>query len=394
MKIYHTADWHLGISHKDYNLLDDQAFILETCLNQLADEKPDALVIAGDIYDRSSPSVEAIALFDKFISRCVLDLNIPTLVIAGNHDSNLRLDYAKEFMLRQGLHIAGVPKPVHETTNVLIGHCRFWLFPYVEVGQFISINNLEINTIKSQNDIYNYLADYVMTQKQEGVVEVLVAHAFVASAKKSDTERELPGAVGGADLVMPESLTKAFNLTLLGHLHEEQVIKKQVFYSGSIMKYSISEHKHEKSATMFEVLPDGSFSKQLLPLNPKYDLFQLWGHLDKDHIFVPSPESPKHHPDDYVFINLENNSHEFINPNAILRRTYKNLLGHTFRDLATTELRHDPNELDVNYVNDLLNKPIDQVFEYFIAQMSGIEELNSAQKEILIDVKEEVLKNS
>jgi DNA repair protein SbcD/Mre11 len=273
MKILHTADWHLGKSLNQFSLLADQEAALDQLLALAATERPDVVVLAGDIYDRAVPPAEAVALFHRTVNRLVMDLNIPLMAIAGNHDNAERIHYGAQLFERQGFYVSGYftyPLQPIVLTDAY-GPVYFYLFPYTEPEMLrAELRRLARNdapaqdslppdgpenqgadwppSIQTHEEVFRWVVAQIQAQRQPTDRVVLVGHAFVQGGAPSDSERKL--LVGGAEFIAP-AVFGPLTYTALGHLHQPQHFNEgRVRYAGSLLKYSTSEAKHQKSFTI------------------------------------------------------------------------------------------------------------------------------------------------
>ena len=291
MKIMHLSDLHLGKKMENYSLEEDQAHILEEIVQIAAAEKPDCILIAGDVFDKSSPAVNAITMFDNFLSR-LADLEIPTLIDSGNHDSNERLAYGGWAMQHSGIHIAplydGTVSPL--TLEDEFGPVRFWLLPFIrpmQVRDFFADQNTD-----TYDDAFAAAIGAIPIDPSER--NVLVAHQYVAGAVSSDSEETI---IGNVECVSPEHF-KAFDYTALGHLHTPQdVTSPRIHYCGTPLKYSYSERISKKSVSIIELGKKGdALDTKAILLHPLHDLREVCGS------FAELMEMP--YTDDFVFLKL------------------------------------------------------------------------------------------
>ncbi len=276
MKLIHTADWHLGKSLKGQPLIDDQIYILEEFLKLIDDTKPDAVIIAGDIYDRTIPPVDAVSLFDEIIFK-IIERKIPVLSIAGNHDSAERLNFGSRLFEREKFFITAKanenPTPV--VLNDEFGEVYFSLIPFFETAELQNnFAQAEIADVDAANKIYIDLARRKIPADKRSVA---IAHLFATGGQTSDSERKFVGALENVDAAN----FSAYNYTALGHLHKPQNISKTVRYSGSLLKYSFSEASHQKGATLVELDAAGKILIEHVNLTPRRDVRVIAGSLDE-----------------------------------------------------------------------------------------------------------------
>ena len=271
MKFIHLSDLHIGKRVNEVSMTDDQAYILTQIIGIIDAEQPDAVVIAGDVYDKSVPPAEAVTLFDGFL--CLLaERKLPVLIISGNHDSPERLAFGGRLMEGAGIHLApvynGKVEPV--TLSDSHGDVNFWLLPFVKpihVKRYFPDAGIESYTDAVRAAIEQMGVDFTARN-------VLVTHQFVTGAATCESE-EL--SVGGTDNVDAD-LFDGFDYVALGHLHGPQNIGSgRVRYCGTPLKYSFSEAGHYKSVTVVELGEKGDLQLHTVPLTPRHDLREIRG---------------------------------------------------------------------------------------------------------------------
>lgn len=272
MRFAHISDLHIGKRLHEVSLLDDQAYILEEIRKILRDGKPDAALIAGDIYDKSAPSAEAVRLFDDFLSGLASD-GQSVFVISGNHDSAARVAYGGRIMERSGVHLSAPAYEggVHPVT-LTDGHgpVDIYLLPFIKPVH-VSLAFPD-EKIESYTDALRVAVEKMPIDPKRR--SVLVAHQFVTGAVRSDSEEV---SVGGLDNV-DAAVFAPFSYVALGHIHRPQNIgSPRVRYSGTPLKYSFSEAGDEKSVTMAELDGKGEVSLRTVSLTPKRDLREVKG---------------------------------------------------------------------------------------------------------------------
>ncbi|MBN1321021.1 MAG: exonuclease SbcCD subunit D [Thermoleophilia bacterium] len=280
MKFIHTADWHLGRLFHSIHLTDDQRFTLEGMVQMAGDRRVDAVIVAGDVFDRAVPSTEAIDLLDDIVGTLALDLKIPVVMIAGNHDSASRLEFFSGLVRRAGVYVVGRvgarPQPVEilaaDGTSV-----RFWPLAYTdpETARY----ELGRDDIHSHEDVLRAQLEAIGPALGGGTRDVLVAHAFVSGCRESESERPLT--VGGAGAV-GALLFEQFDYVALGHLHQTQVAGAgSVRYAGSLLKYSFDEEAHQKSVSLVDLGRSGPAVVEEVRLPVKRDVRRLRGEFDE-----------------------------------------------------------------------------------------------------------------
>lgn len=290
MKILHSADWHLGKILHDHSLLEHQEAILNQILELGGDGSYDALIIAGDIYDRSIPPGEAMNLMSRFLRDYRRRCSTPVLIIPGNHDSRSRLAYLAELLEDKDIHIRSSEEQVDEP--VTIGNGRFWLIPFLDPD--ISRNGDD--GLNPHERPLHRAVERIYEVMDSSNINIAVAHCFTSGGESSDSERSF---VGGSGEVSA-GLFQKFDYTALGHLHRHQNPGKTIAYSGSPLKYSFSESDDMKCVLSVEVDTQGVRITPL-PLTPPRDLHRLSGSLKQ---LLEDPEYATRE-NDYVEIELD-----------------------------------------------------------------------------------------
>lgn len=278
MKLLHTADWHLGKTLKGQNLLDDQKFILDEIFKIIDDEKPDAILICGDIYDRNVPPVDAVELFNETLTK-LAEKNLPTLIISGNHDSAKRLNFGNKIFERQKIFIAA--RISDEPKTVVLeddfGEIYFSMIPFfvpVEIKYKFFGKNSDSPTYNAANKFY---VDLARKKIPAGKRSVALAHVFISGETKTESVREI---VGGAEGISAEIFSE-YNYVALGHLHRPRCSWKNIFYSGSPLKYSFDEAAQKKSVALVELDANGNFKVTPKNLKPRRDLVVVEGKFNE-----------------------------------------------------------------------------------------------------------------
>ena len=271
MRFIHLSDLHLGKRLNEFSMLEDQEYILKEILGVIDDEKPQAVIIAGDVYDKSIPSAEAMQLFDDFL--CSLaKRKLQVLVISGNHDSPERLSFASRLIDQSGVHFSRVYSGKVEPIELADEHGKvnFYMLPFIKPVHVRS--KFPDEQIDSYND-----AVRVAVEKMEidtSLRNVLITHQFVTGAMRSEFEEI---SVGGADNIDAD-LFDDFDYVALGHIHGPQNIgSERVRYCGTPLKYSFSEASHVKSVTVVDMGAKGELDVRTVPLKPLHDMRELRG---------------------------------------------------------------------------------------------------------------------
>ncbi len=320
MKFIHTSDWHLGRQFHNHSLLEYQKYVLDQLLQYIEQEAIDALIIAGDIYDRSIPPAAAVELLDEILAKICLDLKVPVILIPGNHDSAERLRFGSPLLRQAGLHIIGELNQITEPISIQSKDCEvnFYGIPYNDPETIRHHFQIEV---KTHNEAYAYLIKQIAkaTAKSSTKINVLISHCFIEGAEESESERPL--SIGGADRVDHEPFTP-FDYVALGHLHRPQYKgKEHIRYSGSLLKYSFSEQHQPKGFTLVEINELGLQSTEHLPLIPKRDMRIIEGEFQN--ILEQGKTDPQ--SDDYILIRLTDKQ-AILDPMNRLRAVYPHTL--------------------------------------------------------------------
>ena len=378
MKFIHLSDLHLGKRVYDFNLLEDQEYILKEILKVIDSEKPDAVIIAGDIYDRSVPSTEAVELLDEFLFQ-LSGRDLQVLLISGNHDSPERLAFASRLIAPTGIHLSpvysGVIEPIVLTDE--FGPVNVYLLPFVKpahVRRFFPGEKIE-----SYNDALLIAVQALNIDRSKR--NVLVTHQFITGATRSDSEEI---SVGGTDNI-DASVFEGFDYVALGHIHGPQNIgSERIRYCGTPLKYSFSEAKHEKSVTVIDMGEKDSLSVRTVPLHPLRDLREIEGTYEE---LTYRPNYEGTNINDYMHITLTD---EEDIPDAIgkLRLIYPYLMSLDYNNSRTRSAG------ELSDLEDLEHKSPLTLFEDFYEQQNGrpmSDEQKTFAKEIMENIWEEKL---
>ena len=304
LRLLHTSDWHLGRSFHEASLLEDQAWVLDRLVEALRDTRPDALVVAGDLYDRAVPPHEAVTLLDSFLNRAA-ELRVPVVAIAGNHDSPERLSFGSRLLEPSGIHLRGALDRVGEPV-VLPGKGSIWALPFVDpevVRGLTGDETLRGHAAATARALESARAAAAEATRR-GEPSVLVAHAFVQGALETpDSER--PVSVGTAGSV-PAAAFAGFDYVALGHLHAPQEPAPGLRYSGSLLKYSFAEADQVKAAYLVEVA-HGSARAEAVPLGQRRDVARLRGRMSD---LLGRPDLERHRGD-LLEVTLEDEAYVF-----------------------------------------------------------------------------------
>ncbi|MCQ2419630.1 MAG: exonuclease SbcCD subunit D [Clostridia bacterium] len=366
MKLIHISDLHLGKRVYEFSMLEDQRFILNQILSVIDAEQPQAVLIAGDVYDKSVPSAEAVQLFDEFLFR-LANRKLQVFIISGNHDSAERLAFGGRLMDRSGIHLSQVYSG--ETEPAVLqdeyGEVRVYMLPFIKpagVRRFFPDD-----TVASYTDAVQLAIGRM--QVDTDCRNVLVTHQFVTGALKSESEEI---SVGGSDNVDAEEFD-CFDYVALGHIHGPQSVSRETIrYCGTPLKYSFSEADHQKSVTVLELREKGNVQIRTVPLTPLHDMRQIRGtYLEVTSKSFYAGTDTK----DYMHVTLTD---EEDVPDAIgkLRVIYPNLMKLDYDNQRTR------NAAAVTAAADIERKTPLQLFEELYQKQNG-QPFSDQQKELV-----------
>ena len=326
MRFLHTADWHLGRIFYGQYLTDDQAYVLEhQFFTILKEEKIDGILLAGDVFDRAVPPIEAIELWDSIITRLAMDYKVPLFVVSGNHDGAERLEVGRSMLSESGIHIWGSPHHALQPFEFegFDGRVAICPMPFSEprrIGDALGLNSSEskpVDTDMTDDTLFSYVddkdqeavalnlhnydqmyqawSDYLYKQVPKQMRSIAISHAFVMGGEVGGSERTL--SVGGSEQVSPH-VFKNFHYTALGHLHGPQRMgADHIRYSGSPLKYSFDEHGQKKSFTIIDMDTNGNIDISTIPVEAKRDVVILEGYFED---LLNNTALQTKHKDDYV----------------------------------------------------------------------------------------------
>jgi DNA repair protein SbcD/Mre11 len=319
MKLLHTADWHLGKIVNSVHMTDDQALILEQIKLIIEKEQPDAVIVAGDLYDRAIPPRDAVELLNNTWNWLIGKKGIPVLSISGNHDSPDRLDFGSQLFRASNLYIETKLRDGLEpvTLQDVHGPVHFHLIPYTEPADVRAF--FEDDTITTHQRAMERIVSYITDNNNMEERHVFVGHAFLAGGMESDSEERL-SMIGGSPYV-DASLFEPFTYAAFGHLHQAQrITSDHIRYSGSPLKYSFSEANHKKSVTIIELDESGFQSFEKIDLEPKRDMRIVEGYFDELMEGIAGGNQA-----DYLHIRLLDDG-QLLDPMGKLRKLYPNIL--------------------------------------------------------------------
>lgn len=327
MRLIHLSDLHIGKRVNEFSMLEDQEYILKEILGIIDDEQPDGVIIAGDVYDKSVPSEEAVKLLDSFLTS-LAKRKLQVYIISGNHDSAAKLAFASSLIALSGIHIS----PVYDSAQIaMIGDglvrpykledgkgqmVNIYMLPFVKPAMVRAVFPDEADYIKDYTDACRVAVEHM--DVDEKVTNILVAHQFVTGAVRSESEEN----VGGLDNV-DVSVFDSFDYVALGHIHGPQKVGREtVRYCGTPLKYSLSEANHTKSVTVVDIPENKKIEIRTVPLVPMHELREVKGTFDE---LMDRRNYEGTAVDDYLYVVLTD---EDDVPDALgkLRTVYPNVM--------------------------------------------------------------------
>lgn len=380
MKFFHLSDLHIGRQLHHYNLREDQEKILGEVIDYAELIHPDSIIIAGDIYDKSVPSAEAVSMFDEFLTALsAIEPAIPVLIISGNHDSAERLQYASGILKKHQIHLAGIaPRTPEEyiekvTLTDEYGEVNFYLLPFLKPAYVRRVFDEEIP------ETYSEAVRYLIEREKIDFCNrrnVLISHQFYTGKDNPQTCDSETFSVGGIDNI-DIGCVKEFDYVALGHLHGEQNVgMSHIRYCGTLLKYSVSESSHHKSLSVVTLKEKGTSPQiELLPLHPLRDVQKKRGQLEE--ILKQAEEKEK---DDYISITLTDEVEPY-KPKEQLEKVFSHILEVR---VDNTRTRNKLQELD----EELTIKDPLESFANFYQEMQG-KEMGEEEQEIMMQILEE-----
>lgn len=282
MRFLHTSDWHLGISMHNISMLDEQKHFAENLEKVITEKNIDALIVAGDVFDSSVSSSAAISLYNDIATKVCLSLNIPMLVIAGNHDGAARLASMHELLKGSGMHVSG--KLTRDIKPVSFRDADIYLIPFFNIDEVRYL--YPEKAVKNYDSAMKIVCDNIRDNMNKSKANIVVSHSFVGGATPSDSERNV--AVGTVNIVSKD-VFRDFSYVALGHIHRKQKLAENIYYSGSPVKYSINEAAQNKYMLIYDTI--GGIVEEV-DVIPFYDTKIIEGKYEDIITMTPS--------DDYV----------------------------------------------------------------------------------------------
>lgn len=382
MRIMHISDLHLGLKLYDYSMIEEQRFILDQIAETAMNERCEAVIIAGDIYDRSVPPEEAVLLFDMFISKLHQN-DIAVLAISGNHDSADRLSFAGSILSEEKVYIASVYRNNEEPVilNDEYGFIKIWLLPFVKP--------VNVRSVLSDDEIHSFTDAVKAAVDNMGIDtaqrNIIVTHQYVTGARRSASE-QVSTTVGGLDNV-DASVFDGFDYVALGHLHAPQIIAGNdcCRYCGTPLKYSFSEADDDKSVSVIDIKEKGNVTVRTVKLRPLHDMIML-----KDTYNNLASKTFRDSVDTESFVHVTLTDREVI-PDAAykLRTMYPRLLNLEYEHLQGSVFDH----MGIDSAQRAASSPLELFEEIFEKQYDQklSDEQRDYLKEIINDVWGETL---
>lgn len=327
MIFLHTSDWHLGATGGERDLWDDQKYFIDAICGIVREKRVDAVLLAGDVYDRSVPAASAIGLYDYAMNRLCGELGVKVLTIAGNHDSAERLASCAGLLDKAGLYLQGAAQ--REPRVVEFADSQVFFLPWMTEEKIKSLYPEERDGIDGLTDAYRVAVNHMREKFIPGKHHLLLSHAFITNAETSTSDRAAE--IGFATQV-PASVFEGFDYVALGHIHKPQQVNPFIRYSGSPMAYSFGrEERQEKSVTLIDT---AAMTQEVVPL----PLLHRWTTLTGEYEALLAGEYPAEIREGYVRLNVTDTA-VGLDMLSRLRQVYPNALvvaGKTYDGEDTT----------------------------------------------------------
>ena len=373
MKFVHLSDLHLGKRVNEYSMLEDQEYILTKIINIIDDEKPAGVIIAGDVYDKSIPSAEAVQMFDDFLTR-LAKRNLQVFIISGNHDSPERMSFGSRLMDQSGIHISQVydGKITPFTLQDESGDVNIYMLPFVKP---VHVKRFSDESIESYTDAMRVAI--AQMNVDQSARNLLITHQFVTGATRSESEDI---SVGGSDNV-DVSVFDGFDYVALGHIHSPQnCTSERVRYCGTPLKYSFSEAKDNKSVTIVDLAEKGSLSVKTVSLVPMRDMVEIKGRYNE--IMLKSFYENTSYQEDYIHITLTDEE-DIVDAIGKLRTVYHNLMKLDYDNKRTRSVAQVDGAVDVE-----TKTPIELFSDFY--ELQNNQPMSDEQKAFVEDLIEQV----
>ena len=372
VKFLHTADWHIGRKLQGKDLLEDQQYVMNNLISKIDEIKPDFLIIAGDLYDRSVPSKEATILLQELLVKINIECNIPIFAISGNHDSRERLGIGEAWFSKHKFYL-------HTRLNqafdkITIEDTDIYLLPYFE--PFEAREHFEDATLTTHNSATKRVIDEIYKNIDMSKTNILVAHTFVSGGLETDSEREI--SVGTVENVAIEIFEK-FDYVALGHLHNPNAIKEErIKYSGSPMAYSFSEATQTKGMRLVELTKE-IFTEEFISLEQKRKLYNI--STTYEEVFTKVFQQNFDCKNDYFSMELSG-MEGVTDPLPRIKEYYPNTL-------ILKQKRNNNSDSEIKFDKEMLTKSPLELIEGFYNEQTG-SELTVGQKRVLVNIIDKV----
>lgn len=369
MRFLHLADLHIGKRVNGFSMIEDQKFVFEQVYNVIENEKIDGIIMAGDIYDKPVPSAEAVKLFDEMLTRLV-SINLPIFVISGNHDSAERIGFGSDILSAAKVYMSRVYNGNLQKIELEddYGKINVYLLPFIKPAT--------VKNIYKEAEIKDYddALEYVLSQEKidETKRNVIVSHQFVTGATRSESEEV---SVGGLDNVSVENY-EVFDYVALGHIHRaQQMGRESARYAGTLLKYSFSEEKHNKSMTIVDLKEKGNIEIKEIPVKPLHDLKTIKGKFSK----ITSEEFYKELKKEDYYRAVLTDEDDILNAIGKLKSIYPNLMSMEYDNTRTRSY-----SVVDNVETGETKSPLDY-FEEFFEKQNG-RKMSEKQRNYLLEI--------
>ena len=369
MRFLHLADLHIGKRVNGFSMIEDQKFVFEQVYNVIENEKIDGIIMAGDIYDKPVPSAEAVKLFDEMLTRLV-SINLPIFVISGNHDSAERIGFGSDILSAAKVYMSRVYNGNLQKIELEddYGKINVYLLPFIKPATVKNIYK------EAEMKDYDDALEYVLSQEKidETKRNVIVSHQFVTGAMRSESEEV---SVGGLDNVSVENY-EAFDYVALGHIHRaQQMGRESARYAGTLLKYSFSEEKHNKSMTIVDLKEKGNIEIKEIPVKPLHDLKTIKGKFSK----ITSEEFYKELKKEDYYRAVLTDEDDILNAIGKLKSIYPNLMSMEYDNTRTRSY-----SVVDNVETGETKSPLDY-FEEFFEKQNG-RKMSEKQRNYLLEI--------
>lgn len=369
MRFLHLADLHIGKRVNGFSMIEDQKFVFEQVYNVIENEKIDGIIMAGDIYDKPVPSAETVKLFDEMLTRLV-SINLPIFVISGNHDSAERIGFGSDILSAAKVYMSRVYNGNLQKIELEddYGKINVYLLPFIKPAT--------VKNIYKEAEIKDYDDALECVLSQEKIDEtkrnVIVSHQFVTGAMRSESEEV---SVGGLDNVSVENY-EAFDYVALGHIHRaQQMGRESARYAGTLLKYSFSEEKHNKSMTIVDLKEKGNIEIKEIPVKPLHDLKTIKGKFSK----ITSEEFYKELKKEDYYRAVLTDEDDILNAIGKLKSIYPNLMSMEYDNTRTRSY-----SVVDNVETGETKSPLDY-FEEFFEKQNG-RKMSEKQRNYLLEI--------